>query len=604
MTTITYDSQVIASLEPGKTATLECANRSMKTDVVVTFPNGYLIPGGTKTITENGTHNVKEFESVDVDVPNVIPDGYIVPSGTTTVTTNGTYNVREFEQVKVDVPSSGGDCTRPHVIETDTLPTEGIDENAVYFCDDKYYKYGAEFNDLIVVFGSSPTSYKELIESFGGTINFYIIPAKTTDGIIPSTDTDLHVYYIKDEDDVFTYQNDAWSAMSDDGSMTYGGTIDDISEATEAGYYYILGGTGWKIFANASGSLSITENGTYNIEDKSSVKVNVPSLIVADTLEELPTDAPFGSTALVFGDVVSANNDTSRFKPKPLLTTLEVEYPSGTYPNIGKFMPYWNSDWINNYFNGDNVWTDGTNIYYSYYEDQYKLNKDTRTWEPMTWNGFNSFYGDYVWTDGTNIYYSYNNDQYKLIPGTYTWESVTWTGVYLNQGNLIWKYKDDFYFSSESGTQFKLIKNTTTWEEFSWNGTNNIGGCYIWTYNGEIYHTKYNTTHKLNTSTDTWEEFPEYTTSVSRFFGSQMWTDGIDLYNNDYSNRLKLNKTTNTWEECPQMSYQNFEGGEVWTDGKYIYCAHEILVPTTAKLYWSDGEGTWYEVGHLANNNT
>lgn len=103
------------------------------------IPDEYIIPTGTKNITENGEHDVAEFESVNVVVEsepinlqeksvtpskstqtiepdddhdglskvtvNPIPSEYIVPSGTVSVTENGTHNVREAESVSVNVPA-------------------------------------------------------------------------------------------------------------------------------------------------------------------------------------------------------------------------------------------------------------------------------------------------------------------------------------------------------------------------------------------------------------------------------------------------------------------------------------------------------------------
>lgn len=74
--------------------------------VNVPIPDGYIVPSGTKTITENGTHDAREFESVDVNVP--IPDGYIKPSGELEVTENGTHDVTQYASVEVNVPTGGG----------------------------------------------------------------------------------------------------------------------------------------------------------------------------------------------------------------------------------------------------------------------------------------------------------------------------------------------------------------------------------------------------------------------------------------------------------------------------------------------------------------
>lgn len=71
-------------------------------NVNVPIPEGYIKPTGTLEITENGSHNVAAYESVDVDVP--IPDGYIVPSGTMNINENGSYDVADKAGVVVAVP--------------------------------------------------------------------------------------------------------------------------------------------------------------------------------------------------------------------------------------------------------------------------------------------------------------------------------------------------------------------------------------------------------------------------------------------------------------------------------------------------------------------
>lgn len=61
------------------------------------------ITSETKSITENGTHDVKHYGTVNVNVPTE-GEG-IIPSGTKTITENGTYDVTEYASAKVAVPS-------------------------------------------------------------------------------------------------------------------------------------------------------------------------------------------------------------------------------------------------------------------------------------------------------------------------------------------------------------------------------------------------------------------------------------------------------------------------------------------------------------------
>lgn len=86
-------------------------------EVNVPIPDGYIIPSGTKTITENGTHDAREYENVDVNVP--IPDGYIKPSGTLNIDKNGTYDVTEKASAVVSVPE------REIILQNKTIQVNG-----------------------------------------------------------------------------------------------------------------------------------------------------------------------------------------------------------------------------------------------------------------------------------------------------------------------------------------------------------------------------------------------------------------------------------------------------------------------------------------------
>lgn len=73
----------------------------------ITAPDGYIKPSGTKTITENGPHDVTEYAAVNVIVPSEEP--VVQPLE---VTENGTYTppagVDGYAPVTVNVQSGGG----------------------------------------------------------------------------------------------------------------------------------------------------------------------------------------------------------------------------------------------------------------------------------------------------------------------------------------------------------------------------------------------------------------------------------------------------------------------------------------------------------------
>lgn len=226
---------------------------------------------------------------------------------------------------------------------------------------------------------------------------------------------------------------------------------------------------------------------------------------------------------------------------------------------------------------GSNVWTDGSNIYYSAGTTQLKLNRETHQWEIMTWNGLTNFYGAYVWTDKTNIYYSSGSSQYVLDIATSTWSAKTWTGVSSLYGSNVWTDGSNIYYSS-STLQYVLNVATSTWSVKTWTGLTNFNGNNIWTDGSNIYHSGTSagtagSTYQLDKSTSTWTS-KSWTNSAS-VNGACIWNDGVYIHYDQLFSHKYLNKATESWDDYNWINWptnqSEFDGHNIWSDGSNTY---------------------------------
>lgn len=148
------------------------------------IPDEYIVPSGTVQITENGEHDVREAQSVNVNVaaPEItlqektvtpttsaqtveadsgydglsavtvkkIPSDYVIPTGEKSITANGTHDVAGFASVNVAVDGggeSGGDIEMSTVTVIDASE-KGYDVDYYYVSTETYA------NDYIVAHGS------------------------------------------------------------------------------------------------------------------------------------------------------------------------------------------------------------------------------------------------------------------------------------------------------------------------------------------------------------------------------------------------------------------------------------------------------------------
>lgn len=178
------------------------------------------------------------------------------------------------------------------IIEVEELPTENIDENAIYKLVDKFVTIA------LCQGGTYWMAY--LFEGDDTVFSHNYVKTRPIENILVSTKDGktLHFYYVEDENEILVYGD----FYNDDGVNEWvpyvqyalgstrfqcQGVIFDLSTSTVDGYYawgsiryYQYTGTYWEWLVPRSaiyGTMTITENGTYNIAGYEYVDVNVPT---------------------------------------------------------------------------------------------------------------------------------------------------------------------------------------------------------------------------------------------------------------------------------------------------------------------------------------
>lgn len=120
---ILLQEKTVTPTEQAQEITADEGYDALKLVTVEKIPGEYIKPYGTKKITENGTHNVREYENAEIDVP--VPDGYIIPTGTKEITENGEHDVKSFEKAKVNIPSYIPNIQQLSITENGTYTASG-----------------------------------------------------------------------------------------------------------------------------------------------------------------------------------------------------------------------------------------------------------------------------------------------------------------------------------------------------------------------------------------------------------------------------------------------------------------------------------------------
>lgn len=250
---------------------------------------------------------------------------------------------------------------------------------------------------------------------------------------------------------------------------------------------------------------------------------------------------------------------------------------------------------------GNEVWTDGTDIYCasSVASVTYKLDKNTKTWSQVdvgfSWETTLHYS---VFHDGNITYACLNGGTY---PQVYVFDKSTkkftthYQQDYQTYTSDMWYNGGDIYFSMNTGVvddpahNLKWNRSTHKWEPVpmsfnpSLHGTYGLVGSAVWNYKGDSYVGDWDSDgnflrlYKFNHSTSTWNE-----TSWSGFCavtGIDIWNDydGNMIYSNG-TVQYKMNTSNNKWEPYNR-----------W----YVMPA-----PNSGRYVWSDGDGIYWSVNN------
>ena len=220
----------------------------------------------------------------------------------------------------------------------------------------------------------------------------------------------------------------------------------------------------------------------------------------------------------------------------------------------------------------DCIWNYKGQTYYSYGNDQYRLNRESGIWEPVSWNGKSEIYGYNLWSDGESMYYSNSVGHWKLNDETFTFESIVWNGlsVFLG-GSIVNMYNDVFYIDGYNQSYYKLNKETRTFEEISWSVKLTYSNC-IW-FNGiDYYYSSSSNDYKYDIEINDWVIASDEI--VNHGYG--VWTDGYDIfYSFDSLNQFILNSNGDwvniTWNVSDGENNIIPSGANIWSDGENMY---------------------------------
>lgn len=285
----------------------------------------------------------------------------------------------------------------------------------------------------------------------------------------------------------------------------------------------------------------------------------------------LQTSADFGANYL---DVITAED--ARLEKK--IDAIPTKVRCRVTPKFNRFSPCSFKNITS--FTGNNVWTDGQNIYYSGAAASFILDESTLTWTQINFSGLTSFIGNYVWSAYDTIYYSAGASQYYLSPSTRTWFAQDWgnfegSGIASSFfGYNIWSDGEDIYCSAGNNKHWVLDYDNEQWDKVNnFVGFTSFYGNDLWTDGETIYCSAGNANQYYLSGKRIW--YPTSWIGVTNPSATQIWSDGENIYySSPIGETYKLKKGTHTWELEPTIVITGAVAQNIWSSGNNIYATY------------------------------
>ncbi len=268
---------------------------------------------------------------------------------------------------------------------------------------------------------------------------------------------------------------------------------------------------------------------------------------------------------------------------------------------------------------------------------EFELDMLDKDWVKVNWVGLNDFDALNIWTDGTDYYYSKGNMHFKKDQATKSWNQVTWKGLTDFNGQYVWNYNGETYYSKGTAStgangitrtehHYVLDLANQTWKETSWTSYGPMEGDDVFIVDGVCYAGEYSAPYYrgdcIKFNGETWEVVDGWLEP----FASSVWTDGTNYYYNSVARHNEiLDRNTNEWDTLVwadtdgvlMNAEKYFDGSRVWTDGTKMYYSegsrqnvldtvnHCFIEKTwigmpdvlDGRRIWTDGNNIYYSYG-------